>query len=234
MQSGKPPEKAPSRHRPGPDHDPFDGQAKAYASYRPTYPAALYAFILQHVRQRRIAWDCGTGSGQVASHLSNYFDKVCATDKSAGQLQHAVRRDNIEYIHGGAEATEFPPDYFDLVTVAQAIHWFDFDRFYEEVRRGSLSDLAAAYAVEPAPRGEIVVLLGPGPAAGGGPAAAGPGGARGPGGGGAARGGGGRRRRGGGPGARGGGGARAGPPPPGTGWPRRCRSRSRSTTNHSR
>lgn len=115
----------------------FSEQAPAYARYRPHYPEEMYEYILNHLQQQNRAWDCGTGSGQVAGVLSRYFRNVYASDISKRQLSHAVRKDNIEYYNVSAEDTGFPAGIFDLVTVGQAIHWFDFDRFYEEVRRTS-------------------------------------------------------------------------------------------------
>ncbi len=80
-------------------------------------------------------WDCGTGNGQVAIKLSKYFHEVYATDLSAVQIENAVKRDNISYSVENAEKTLFPDNKFDLVTIGQAIHWFDFEKFYHEAKR---------------------------------------------------------------------------------------------------
>jgi len=113
----------------------FSKQANLYARYRPDYPLELYDFIYSHLSGHKNAWDCGTGSGQVAAVLAQKFDKVYASDISAEQLQHAIRKPNIEYVEAPAEESGFPSGIFDLITVAQAIHWFDFESFYREVRR---------------------------------------------------------------------------------------------------
>lgn len=115
--------------------DYFSTQSQAYATFRPNYPDELYQFIFQHVRNRDNAWDCATGNGQVAHQLAKYFSNVYATDISAQQLGHAIRKDNIIYSVGRAEKTEFHDHQFDLITVAQALHWFDRDAFYKEVTR---------------------------------------------------------------------------------------------------
>ena len=115
--------------------DYFSTQSQAYAAFRPTYPDELYQFILRHVRNKSNAWDCATGNGQVAKQLAKYFTKVYATDISKQQLDHAIRKDNIVYSLGRAEKTGFHVHQFDLITVAQALHWFDREAFYEEVRR---------------------------------------------------------------------------------------------------
>lgn len=115
--------------------DNFSKQAALYAQFRPTYPQELYDFLLPIVPDLSTAWDCGTGNGQVAAELAGYFDKVYATDISIKQLNNAVQKANIIYSITPAEQTSFPAKTFDLITVAQAIHWFDFDKFYHEVKR---------------------------------------------------------------------------------------------------
>lgn len=115
--------------------DNFSTQSSQYAKFRPTYPQALYDFLLSHVKDTKLAWDCATGNGQVASELAKRFDKVYATDISKNQLANAVQLPNIIYKLEQAEHTNFSDHSFDLITVAQAIHWFKFDEFYAEVKR---------------------------------------------------------------------------------------------------
>ncbi|AHM63495.1 methylase involved in ubiquinone/menaquinone biosynthesis [Flammeovirgaceae bacterium 311] len=115
--------------------DLFSRQAAAYRQYRPVYPPELYEFILRQVKDRESAWDCGTGNGQVAGVLSEYFQEVEATDISENQLRNAVEKHNVFYQLVRAENTYFDKNSFDLITVAQAIHWFNFEAFYNEVRR---------------------------------------------------------------------------------------------------
>lgn len=115
--------------------DLFSTQSDQYAKFRPTYPPDLFRFINRNVQNKGNAWDCGTGNGQVAYGLSKTFENVFATDISQSQMDHAIRADNISYSVQPAEQTNFDNGLFDLITVAQAIHWFDFDRFYTEVRR---------------------------------------------------------------------------------------------------
>lgn len=115
--------------------DNFSEQADKYAKFRPTYPDALYDYLMSIVTGRENAWDCGTGNGQVAHKLAAFFDKVFATDISRQQIENAIAHGKIEYSVQPAESTSFPDNTFELVTVAQAIHWFDFDAFYKEVNR---------------------------------------------------------------------------------------------------
>lgn len=115
--------------------DHFSHHAGDYARYRPDYPAALYEFLAKAAKQHELVWDCGTGSGQAALGLAEYFDRVIATDPSAEQIRNATRHEKISYVVAPAEQTEIPSHSVDLVTVAQAVHWFDLERFYHEARR---------------------------------------------------------------------------------------------------
>ncbi|MBK7652104.1 MAG: class I SAM-dependent methyltransferase [Flammeovirgaceae bacterium] len=124
--------------------DLFSSHSQQYAEFRPTYPQILYDFIYSHVRSFEIAWDAGTGNGQAARVLSQRFKKVLATDISRKQLEQAFKKDSIFYSVAG-EKTEFANDSIDLITVSQAIHWFDLDKFYLEVKRVAKPD--ALFAV---------------------------------------------------------------------------------------
>ncbi|HYE53423.1 MAG TPA: class I SAM-dependent methyltransferase [Chitinophagaceae bacterium] len=115
--------------------DLFSKQAAGYSRWRPTYPPELVAYVAQLVPERRLAWDCATGNGQAALLLTDHFDKIMATDLSAEQLKHAKPHPKITYGQGTAEQTEFGDNSFDLVTVAQAYHWFDHAAFSKEAHR---------------------------------------------------------------------------------------------------
>jgi SAM-dependent methyltransferase len=115
--------------------DHFSTQAAEYARSRPTYPPELFAFVASLARQRSLAWDVGTGNGQAAVGLAPHFDHVIATDPSEEQLRSAFTHPSVEYRRATAEDSGLDPWSIDLVTVAQAVHWFDLDGFYAEVRR---------------------------------------------------------------------------------------------------
>lgn len=117
--------------------DNFSRQASTYKKFRPTYPQSLYDELLRITKDtpRRQAWDCGTGNGQVAMELAKHYEQVIATDISQKQIDNATVASNIKYRVERAEQTSFPDNQFDLITVGQAMHWFDFDAFEREVRR---------------------------------------------------------------------------------------------------
>ncbi len=115
--------------------DRFSAQAAAYARYRIDYPPALYAWLLPQVPGRGRAWDCATGNGQVAAVLAGHFQQVEATDLSQSQLAQAPALPNVRYQAAPAEHTPFPARHFDLITVAQAVHWFEAEAYHRELRR---------------------------------------------------------------------------------------------------
>jgi hypothetical protein len=116
-----------------PDH--FSGHAELYRRYRPTYPAELYAWLAEISPGCAAAWDCATGSGQAAVGLAPHFELVVATDASAEQIGHARAHPAVRYVRAAAERAPLADASVDLITVAQAVHWFHLDAFYAEARR---------------------------------------------------------------------------------------------------
>ena len=115
--------------------DHFSRVASRYATFRPHYPEALFDWLAGAVPGRRRAWDCGTGSGQAAVSLAKRFQHVIASDASVAQLANAERADGITYVAMAAEQTALADGTADLVTVAQALHWFRHEEFFREAVR---------------------------------------------------------------------------------------------------
>lgn len=113
----------------------FSLHSDQYAKHRPQYPKEIFAYLSSLTPRHDRAWDCGTGNGQAALLCAEYYSQVEATDISAQQIQNAIRRPGITYSVSPAEKTNFAAGIFDLVIVAEALHWFNFDDFYAEVRR---------------------------------------------------------------------------------------------------
>ncbi len=115
--------------------DHFSAHAQDYAKYRPTYPQSLFSYLAEAAPSQKLAWDVATGNGQAALKLAAYFSEVCASDASGEQIAHAPAHSKVRYVQAPAEAAPLEASSVDLVTVAQAAHWFDLDTFYSEVRR---------------------------------------------------------------------------------------------------
>ena len=115
--------------------DHFSGHAAEYAQFRPRYPDALFRDLASLRPDRERAWDCATGNGQAAVALAEQFDRVVATDASAQQIESAQPHERVVYKVGPAESSGLDDDSIDLVTVAQALHWFDIPAFFAEAAR---------------------------------------------------------------------------------------------------
>jgi SAM-dependent methyltransferase len=115
--------------------DHFSEQATDYAKHRPNYPQELFAYVTSLAISREYAWDCATGNGQAAVGLAEFFEQVIATDASAKQILSAEQNARVQYRVAPAETSGLSSGSMDLITVAQALHWFDLDAFYMEAKR---------------------------------------------------------------------------------------------------
>jgi len=115
--------------------DHFSSQAKTYAAARPTYPKALFRALADRCARHALAWDAGAGNGQASVALADHFARVVATEPSEAQIAAATPHPRVEYVRAAETAPLLPDASVDLVTVAQAVHWFDRSKFYAEVRR---------------------------------------------------------------------------------------------------
>jgi SAM-dependent methyltransferase len=115
--------------------DHFSGHAGAYAQFRPRYPDPLFQYLAALAPARERAWDCATGNGQAAVSLARYFTEVIATDASAQQIAAAEPHDGVVYCCASAEQSGLDSSSIDVLTVAQALHWFDLPAFFAEARR---------------------------------------------------------------------------------------------------
>jgi SAM-dependent methyltransferase len=115
--------------------DHFAAVSDGYRRHRPGYPPELFAWLADRAPHRRLAWDCATGTGQAARELARHFDRVEATDASAAQIRKARPCDGVVFRVAPSEAGGLGDHSVSLVTVAQALHWFNVEAFYGEVRR---------------------------------------------------------------------------------------------------
>lgn len=115
--------------------DHFSGHAEEYDSYRPSYPQELYSHLATLTDHHDLAWDCATGNGQAAMSLIPHYKQVVATDASAEQVGQAESVGGVEFRCATAENSSLENNSVDLITVAQALHWFDLPAFAQEVER---------------------------------------------------------------------------------------------------
>ncbi len=127
--------------------DHFSGHATAYAHYRPHYPEALFRALRTAAPEGNVAWDVGCGNGQASIALASHFSRVFATDASPQQIDRAALHSRVRYSVASAEASGLADHSVDAILVAQALHWFDFERFYAEVRRVARPDAVIAAVV---------------------------------------------------------------------------------------
>ena len=116
-------------------HDLFNDKSDIYRNARPRYPRVLYDSLAELCENHDRAWDAASGNGQAAIDLTEYYVEVKATDISEQQISHALTHPKVEYSVQPSEATTFEDSSFDLICVAQALHWFDYERFWPEVKR---------------------------------------------------------------------------------------------------
>lgn len=122
----------------------FSTNAPEYLRFRPDYPDSLYQFLATLTTEKSCVLDCATGNGQAAVRLAKDFQQVIATDINFTQLEVAPHYPSIQYVCCAAECLPLRSKSVDLITVAQALHWFDFDVFYHEVRRVARPDACIA------------------------------------------------------------------------------------------
>ena len=115
--------------------DHFSKHAVTYRAYRPDYPQELFSWLAGLTAGHERAWDCATGNGQAVAGLLSHYRQVLASDASEAQLALAEALPGVVYKLAPAEASGIEADSIDLVTVAQAYHWFDHAAFHHEVQR---------------------------------------------------------------------------------------------------
>lgn len=121
---------------PGNSMRTFDGHSSTiYSRTRPMYPAEFYYWLSQQVASSSTVWDCACGTGQASVDLATYFDRVEASDISVSQITTATPHRKVHYQVFPAEETNYPDHHFDMICVAHALHWFNLETFWKEVRR---------------------------------------------------------------------------------------------------
>lgn len=116
-------------------HNLFNEKSEYYAKARPQYPEEIYEYLVTVCHDHKTVWDGACGNGQAAVGLARYFERIEATDISEGQIANAIQHPKVTYTVQSSEKTDFHDNQFDLVSIAQALHWFDYQLFWPEVKR---------------------------------------------------------------------------------------------------
>jgi len=119
----------------------FSGKAENYAKYRWDYAAAAVEaiFDIGQLSEDSIVADIAAGTGILTRHFAGRVERVYAVEPNpemrglaAGQLSSFP---SVSVIDGSAEATTLPDESVDLISVAQAIHWFEPEAAIQEMDR---------------------------------------------------------------------------------------------------
>lgn len=114
----------------------FTGKARFYAKYRPSYPTLLADRLYRLTKAENVA-DIGAGTGIFTEKLLAYPWTVTAVEPNHDMCRELLKSvgGKAEIVMASAENTGLPEHSFDLITAAQAFHWFDADLFREECKR---------------------------------------------------------------------------------------------------
>ena len=117
------------------NEEKFTGKADVYDKYRPTYPAELVDWLYEKTHAETVA-DIGAGTGIFTKCLSAKPWSITAVEPNADMLEKLRGNcPNIEIVNASAENTGIAPASIDLVTAAQAFHWFAKEKFKAECQR---------------------------------------------------------------------------------------------------
>ena len=119
----------------------FNSKGTVYSKARPSYPDALFGYLLAKrvIDKNTVAADIGSGTGIFTIELSKFTTSVFAVEPNDDMRVNAEEKyktiANITSVNATAENTSLPDCSVDLITVAQAFHWFDRELFRNECKR---------------------------------------------------------------------------------------------------
>jgi len=123
------------------NEDRFTGRADLYAKYRPSYPDDFIEYLYSQVGLTKdsIIADIGSGTGIFTRLMLRQHSFVYGVEPNEDMRKTAeselARYRNFVSIHAPAERTGLKTASIDFVTVAQAFHWFDREKFRMECKR---------------------------------------------------------------------------------------------------
>lgn len=118
----------------------FDEMADVYSKYRPSYPCELTSkLIIEKYDEINTICDLGSGTGILTKQIIVTGKEVFAVEPNFGMREKVEDRlnsyPNFHSINGSSSDTTLKDDSIDIITVAQAFHWFDIPEFMVEANR---------------------------------------------------------------------------------------------------
>ena len=113
----------------------FTHKSDDYSRFRPSYPAAAIDWLRAEIRGERVV-DIGAGTGIFTKLLLRCFHEVSAVEPNEEMRKKFLfNLPGIPCSDGSGEATKLPDHSVDLITIAQAFHWLDEEKFKAEAFR---------------------------------------------------------------------------------------------------
>ena len=113
----------------------FTHKTDDYSRFRPSYPDSAIDWLAEQLPDAAVA-DIGAGTGIFTKALIRKFKNITAVEPNAAMREKfTAALPQIPCSDGSAEITKLPDSSVDLVTAAQAFHWFDAEKFKQEAAR---------------------------------------------------------------------------------------------------
>ncbi len=119
----------------------FSSRVENYRRFRPTYPAEVVELLRREcgLTKKSVVADIAYGTGIFTRLLLETGCRVIGVEPNADMRQagqeYLAEFSNFESVTGTAEATTLPDHSLDIITAAQAGHWFDPERSRQEFAR---------------------------------------------------------------------------------------------------
>jgi len=117
----------------------FTGKAESYAKARPGYPQEAMDYISTLISVDAVIADIGAGTGKFTEQLAVRGYKIFAVEPNSDMREQLAVSlaafSNTTIVPSPAEATTLPNQSIDVITCAQALHWFEPDAFRAECIR---------------------------------------------------------------------------------------------------
>lgn len=140
----------------------FSNKAIKYSSYRPRYPEELISYLIKttNLQDDSVVVDIGCGTGILTKQLLEHNIKTIGVEPNIemyNQAKKDLRGYDCQLVNSSAENTKLDDNIANLITVAQALHWFDLNKFICEYKRILKEDGQVAILYNNMDKDDIVV-----------------------------------------------------------------------------